>query len=185
MFKKYSWKYLSLIAGLIFVYSCNSNKMMIDNSTVSSLDLNRYLGTWYEIARYPHSFEKDLVGVTATYSLKETGKIKVVNQGYKNTLDGKKKQSVGKAHVPDPANPAHLKVSFFWFFYADYYVMELDDQNYQWAIVGSNSAKYLWILNREPQMSPELYDNLIARVKKRGYDLARLEKVEQRTEKAR
>jgi apolipoprotein D and lipocalin family protein len=182
MYKPISWKYLSLMLGLLLMYSCNSTKMMIDNSTVDKLDIDSYLGTWYEIARYPNSFEKDLVGVTATYSLKDNGKIKVVNQGYKNSLDGKRKESVGKAYVPDPANPAQLKVSFFWFFYGDYYVMELDEENYQWAVVGSSSPKYLWILNREPQMSPDLYKDLLERIKKRGYDLSILEKVEQRTE---
>lgn len=182
MFKQNSWKFLSLIVGLLFVYSCNSNKMMIDNSTVDNLDLKSYLGTWYEIARYPHSFEKNLVGVTATYTLKENGKIKVLNQGYKKTLDGKRSQAIGKAYVPDPTNPAHLKVSFFWFFYADYFVMELDEKNYQWAVVGSNSAKYLWILNREPKMDTDLYMELTERLKKRGYNLSNLEKVAQKKE---
>lgn len=155
---------------------------MIDNSTVPELDLDRYLGAWYEIARFPHSFEKNLVGVTANYSIKENGKIKVVNQGYKNTLDGKLKRSVGKAYQPSPEEqPAHLKVSFFLFFYGDYFVMELDEENYQWAVIGSSSPNFLWILSRTPQMEESLYKDLIKRVKERGYDLSNLEMVAQKS----
>jgi lipocalin len=172
--------FLSLILIPIIFTNCKTNKTMIDNSTVKSLDLERYLGTWYEIARFPHSFEKNLVGVTATYSRKENGKIKVVNQGYKKTLDGKLKTANGKAYVPDPNNPAHLKVSFFWIFYGDYYVMELDEENYQWAVIGSDSPNFLWILSRKAQMEQPLYEDLLARIKNRGYDLSLLEKVPQK-----
>src|SRR5512140_370896 len=143
---------LLLIISTLFVLSCyKTNSQMIDKTTVKSLDLNRYLGTWYEIARFPHSFEKNLVGVTATYSLREDGKIKVLNQGYKNTLDGELSKAEGKAKIPDPQKPANLKVSFFWIFYAEYNVLELDE-NYQYAMIGSSSAKYFWILSRTPQM---------------------------------
>ena len=152
---------------------------MIDKTTVKELDLNRYLGTWYEIARFPHSFEKDLVGVTATYSLRPDGKIEVLNQGYKYMLDGEKSSIVGKAKIPDSLQSGKLKVSFFWFFYGDYYVMELD-KDYQWAIIGSSSEKYLWILNRKPQMDNELYIELLERLKKRGYDVSKLIKVKQK-----
>ena len=138
------------------------------------------MGTWYEIARYDHSFERGLVGVTANYSLRDDGKIKVVNSGYKNSFDGKFSQAVGKAKIPDPENvPAKLKVSFFLFFYGDYYVMELD-KDYQWAVIGSSSDKYLWILSRNPQMEKELYTELLNRLKKRGYDVSTLIKVEQK-----
>jgi len=109
---------------------------MIDKTTVKELDLNRYLGTWYEIARFPHSFEKNLVGVTATYSLRDDGKIEVLNQGFKNTLNGELSKAEGKAKIPDPQKPANLKVSFFWIFYAEYNVLELDE-NYRYAMIGS------------------------------------------------
>ncbi len=90
---------------------------MIDKTVVKELDIQKYLGTWYEIARYDHRFERGLVGVTAKYSMRDDGKIKVVNSGYKDSLDGKFSQAVGKAKIPDPVNdPAKLKVSFFWFF---------------------------------------------------------------------
>ena len=160
--------------------SCNTHKAMIDNRVVKELNVQKYLGTWYEIARYDHSFERGLVGVTANYSIRDDGKIKVINSGYKNSLDGKFSQALGKAKIPDPVHePAKLKVSFFWFFYGDYYVMELD-KDYQWAIIGSSSEKYLWILNRKPQMDNELYIELLERLKKRGYDVSKLIKVKQK-----
>ena len=88
---------------------------MVNKTVVKELDIQKYLGTWYEIARYDHSFEKGLVGVTANYSMRDDGKIKVINSGYKNSLNGKFSQAVGKAKVPDPINePAKLKVSFLY-----------------------------------------------------------------------
>jgi len=153
---------------------------MIDNTVVKDLDIQQYLGTWYEIARFDHGFERGLVGVTATYSLRRDGKIKVVNSGYRDSLDGKLSKAVGKAKIPDPLNePAKLKVSFFLFFYGDYFVMELDEE-YQWAIVGSTTDKYLWILSRTPVMKQELYSQLLDKLKERGYDVSRLIKVKQK-----
>ncbi len=152
---------------------------MIDTQTVNRLDLERYLGKWYEIARFPHSFEKDLVGVTATYSFGKKGRIEVLNQGYLRTLNGKLKKARGKAKRPDPEQPGRLKVAFFLFFYADYLVLELDTENYQWAMIGSSSPDYFWILSREPRMDNEIYQDLLERAGKRGYDLSRLEKVQQ------
>ena len=159
---------------------CSGQKQMIDNSVVKELDVQKYLGTWYEIARYDHRFEKGLVGVTANYSMRSDGKIKVVNSGYENTLDGEYTESVGKAKIPDPKNePAKLKVSFFWFFYGDYFVLELDE-DYQWAVIGSSSNKYLWILSRTPQMESEIYNDLLQRIADRGYDTSKLIKVKQK-----
>lgn len=151
----------------------------IDKTTVKQLDLNRYMGKWYEIARFPHSFEKNLVGVTATYSLRENGKIRVVNEGFKNTLDGRRSIAEGKAKVPNKNDePGKLKVAFFWNFYADYYVLELD-KDYQWAMIGSSSDKYFWILSRTPQMDSKTYEMLLDKARKRGYDLKKLIKVPQ------
>lgn len=82
------FRFLLILSFLFRLSYAKSNSQMIDKTTVKELDLNRYLGNWFEIARFPHSFEKNLVGVTATYSLRDDGKIKVLNQGYKNTLDG-------------------------------------------------------------------------------------------------
>ena len=156
-----------------------SSDQIIDKTTVKALDLNRYLGTWYEIARFPHSFEKNLVGVTATYSMRDDGKIRVINQGYKNSLDGELSVAEGKAKIPDKADPGKLKVSFFWIFYGDYYVLELDE-NYQYVMIGSSTPKYFWILSRTPQMAPEVYEMLLEKARKRGYNLDQLVKVPQR-----
>jgi lipocalin len=170
---------LLLILSILFLLSCTkTNSQMINQTTVKELDLNRYLGTWYEIARFPHSFEKNLVGVTATYSLRNDGLIKVLNQGYKNTLAGERSKAVGKAKIPNSAEPGKLKVSFFWIFYADYFVLELDE-NYQYAMIGSSSDKYFWILSRTPQMAPEVYEMLLEKARKRGYNLEKLYKVPQ------
>ncbi len=161
--------------------SAKIQETMIDKTVVKELDLERYLGTWYELARYNHRFERGLVGVTANYSIREDGKIKVINSGYKKSLDGKFSQATGKAILPQPElEPGKLKVSFFWNFYGDYFVLELDE-NYQWAIIGSSSDNFLWILSRTPQLEPDLYNELIDKVKSRGYDISQLIKVEQKS----
>jgi len=173
---------LLLIFCVLFCSNCTQTRsQMIDKTTVKELDLKRYLGTWYEIARFPHSFEKDLVGVTATYSLRDDGKIEVLNQGYKNTLDGKLSKAIGKAKIPNLLEPGKLKVSFFWIFYADYFVLELDE-NYQYVMIGSSSDNYFWILSRTPQMEPAIYEMLLEKARTRGYKLEKLIKVQQKLE---
>lgn len=164
----------------ISLISCKTSESMIDKSVIKELDIDRYLGTWYEIARFDHSFERGLVGVAADYSMREDGKIKVINSGYKDSLSGKFSKAIGKAKIPDPVNePAKIKVSFFWIFYADYFVLELD-KDYNWAIIGSSSDKYLWILSRNPQMDANLYRELLGKIEKRGYDISKLIKVVQK-----
>ena len=160
--------------------SCKAQNTMIDKNVVKELNIERYLGEWYEIARFDHRFERGLVGVSANYSLRDDGKIKVVNSGYKDSLNGKFSQAVGKAKIPNPASePAKLKVSFFWFFYGDYFVLELDE-DYQWAVIGSSSDKYLWILSRSPQMNDELYQQILKGLTQRGYNVRQLIKVNQK-----
>ncbi len=151
----------------------------VDKSTVSSLDLNRYLGKWYEIARFDHSFERNLVGTTAYYSLNDDGTIRVVNSGYKDSLTGKFKEAIGKARRKDTIHQGVLEVSFFWNFYSDYLVLELDSVNYSYALVGSKSDKYLWILSRTPQMNQKDIFFLWNRIRERGYDPDELIWVEQ------
>jgi lipocalin len=153
------------------------NKSKMNTATVNELDLNRYLGTWYEIARFDHRFERGLVGATATYSMRDDGKIKVVNQGRKNVLDGKLSIAEGKAKLTD--EPGKLKVSFFWIFYADYFVLELDKE-YQWALIGSSSAKYLWILSRTPKLDDNVKNMILQKAEKRGYYTTKLIWVEQK-----
>lgn len=168
-----------LVMSVLSAGCQNKKSRDMDFSTIKEFDLERYLGTWYEIARYDHRFERGLVGVTATYSKRDDGKIKVVNQGFKKTLDGKHDVAVGKAKTTDV--PGKLKVSFFWFFYADYLIMELDD-NYQWALIGSNSDKYLWILSRTPQLDEATKNHILENARERGYDTSKLIWVKQKTE---
>jgi len=170
-----------LIALIFIINACKGQNKMIDKTVVKELDIESYLGKWYEISRYNHSFERGLVGVTASYSYREDGKIKVVNSGYKETLNGQKSEVIGKAKIPDSNIPSKLKVSFFWFFYGDYFVLELD-KKYQWAVIGSSSDNYLWILSRTPQMEKSLYNELLNKIAKRGYDVNKLIRVEQKSE---
>jgi apolipoprotein D and lipocalin family protein len=164
-----------MLGLLLLTTGCKPDNRPVINSEIEYIfpfELEKYLGVWYEIARFDHSFERGLQGVTATYSVRDDGKIKVVNQGYK-TVEGKPEIAVGKAKIPDQDDPRRLKVSFFLFFYADYFILELDPQ-YQYAVIGSKSPGYLWILSRTPIMDVDLLDNLIERIKKRGYNTEKL-----------
>lgn len=168
-----------IVMAFPVILSCNAQTNMIDKTVVKNLNIERYLGKWYEIARFDHRFERDLVGVTATYSLRKDGRIRVENSGYRNTLDGKRSTAVGKAKIPDPDVPSKLKVSFFLWFYGDYFVLELDDE-YQWALIGSSSDNFLWILSRSPVMKEDLYNELVSRLAARGYNVDNLIRVEQK-----
>ena len=168
---------LAILICLLSLGSCNQTDAQMD--IVKNVDITRYAGKWYEISRFPHSFEKDLVVVTATYTLREDGRITVLNQGYENSLDGKLKQTTGVARVPDKNQPGRLKVKFFLFFGAAYNILELDQEDYRYAMVGSSSPNYLWILCREPVMNEETYQMLVAKAVNRGYDIDRLIRVPQ------
>lgn len=172
-FRKMIRNFIYLTALILVLFSCKTEKSMIDKTVVKELDIEKYLGTWYEIARYDHRFERGLVRVTAIYSMGNDGKIKVVNRGYKGGLDGKFSEVIGKAKIPNPNIPSKLKVSFFWFFYGDYFVLELD-KDYQWAVIGSSSDKYLWILSRTPHMDDDLYNHILNKIADRGYDISKL-----------
>lgn len=153
--------------------SCQTNKnnKTMNTTTVSNLDVNRFMGSWYEIARYEHSFEKGMTHVKANYSLLPDGTIRVLNSGMKN---GKKKEIEGKARKKKGSNSnSKLEVSFFLWFYSDYFVFELDD-NYQYAVIGSSSDKFLWILSRTPQLPQSTINDLLIKIKKRGYDTSKL-----------
>lgn len=140
---------------------------------VGSVDLDRYLGTWYEIASYPAWFQRGCTGVAAQYSLRDDGLIRVVNSCNKGSLDGKLKQSTGRAKVVDGSANAKLKVSFFGPFWGDYWVIDLDPE-YRWAVVGVPSRKYLWILSRTRSMDEALYQEITGRLQAKGYDKSRL-----------
>lgn len=145
--------------------------------TVASVDLNRYIGKWYEIARYPNWFERDCDReVTAEYSLREDGKIRVVNSCLTDT--GKRKQSVGSAVIVDKTTHAKLKVTFFWPFYGKYWIIDLG-QNYEYAVVGEPSRGYLWILSRTPELPEMTYQGIVERLKEQGYEPSKLVRTRQ------
>ena len=178
MAKYYKYLYVFPIIAALMAHSyCQAKEnVLINTSTVRQLDVPRFMGKWYEIARYDHPFEKDMTHVTAEYSLEANGKIRVVNQGMKH---GTPKTAIGKAKQPDPTKyPGRLKVSFFLWFYSDYYVLELD-KDYQYALIGSSSDNYLWILSRTPEIPEPILNELLENLQKRGYDLSKLIFVEQ------
>lgn len=147
--------------------ACDASKG-IDNTTVQSVDLNRYLGYWYEIAKYDHYFERDLDYAMAKYTLREDGRIDVLNTGIK---DGRAKDAKGIAKTTDV--PGVLRVSFFGPFFSDYRIMMLDD-DYQYALVGGKTDKFLWILSRTPQLDDETKSLILAEAERRGYDTSKL-----------
>lgn len=161
--------WLGILLTLIGCQSAN-NGQNIDNTTVPALDIPRFMGKWYEIARYEHRFEKGMTHVSATYSLLDNGKIRVVNEGEK---DGKHKQVTGRAKQPNPQDPGKLKVSFFLWFYSDYYILDLAP-DYSYVLVGSSSDKYLWIMSREKTLPAEKQEELLDKLRTRGYDISKL-----------
>lgn len=147
---------------------------------VDSVDVEQYLGRWYEIARLPSSFEKNIVGATAEYSLRDDGKIQVVNSGFKKSLDGRFKDVKAVAWIPDPSKPGALKVKFFGLFTSDYLIFGLDRETYSWALVGNQSRTLLWFLAREHEIDDSLYDEMKEIARAQGYDLSELYKVPQK-----
>jgi len=140
---------------------------------VENFELARYLGTWYEIARLDHSFERGLSRVTAEYSLREDGGVRVVNRGY-SEKEREWKEAEGKAYFVDRADQGHFKVSFFGPFYGSYIVFELDRDSYQYALVSGPDKSYFWILARRPEMDKELKERLVAKAAARGFDMSGL-----------
>ncbi len=147
-------------------------------TVVSHVDLNRYMGTWYEIARLPNSFERGLKCTTAAYELRDDGRVTVINRGIKVEDPTKSDEAKGVAWVPDPAQPAKLRVRFFWPFAGDYWIIDLDPE-YQYVLVGSPNHKYLWVLARTKFISDEIYLGLLQKAKENGFELANLIKVSQ------
>ena len=159
---------LFMVAYMMHMTSCYAQG--VDTSTVEDLDVKRYMGRWYEIARYDHRFERDLDHCEAFYTLEPTGKIGVRNSGI-NYRTGLLKITDGKAKLGK--YPGQLRVSFFLFFYSDYNVLALG-KDYDWALVGSKSPKYLWILSRTPSLPEKTLEHILAEAQARGYDTDRL-----------
>jgi len=145
---------------------------------VQSFEADRYLGKWYEIARLDHSFERGLTRVSATYTLRGDGGLKVLNQGW-TAKDGAWKSATGKAFFVRDPRQGYLKVSFFGPFYGSYVVFRLDQENYQYALVAGPDRSYLWLLSRTPTLDPARQRELIAEAAALGFDTGRLIFVEQ------
>ena len=169
-------KKTALIFFIMMIFS--SVKSQKAPTVVSTIDLNRYKGSWYEIARLPNWFERKLKCTSATYILRDDGRITVINKG--NLLADPKKESSarGVAWVPDKNSPAKLKVQFFWPFSGDYWIMVLD-KDYRYVLVGEPSFKYLWILAREKKIDEETYNMLLKKAVDNGYDVKPIIRVEQ------
>jgi apolipoprotein D and lipocalin family protein len=160
---------------LIALAACISMKKQKDAKplqTVSHVDLAQYAGQWFEIARYPNRFQEGCVGSRATYTLREDGRISVINECYDET-SGKLRRAEGIARVVDKSSGARLKVSFFRPFYGDYWIIDLG-QDYEYAVIGHPERTFLWILGRTGHMENNVYLAILSRLEKQGYDTSRL-----------
>ena len=151
-------------------------------TAVKPFEAERYLGRWFEIARLDHSFERGLTDVSADYEFRADGTLSVVNRGY-DPSKGEWRVARGRARFRGAADTASLVVCFFWPFCGGYHVIELDRQHYGYALVAGPSRSYLWILAREPRLSPELLQALVARAAQLGFDTAGLIYVTHRGER--
>lgn len=159
---------------LLFLFTLNACSMNTLD-TVPYVDVQKYMGRWYEIASFPQSFQRGCTCTTADYSLNDDGTVKVTNRC---KAFGKEKMSVGKAWVTDKTTNAKLKVQFFWPFSGKYWIIDLAD-DYSYAVVGHPNRKYLWILCRKPIMDEAVYNGIIDRIKQKGFDITQLKKTEQ------
>ena len=171
-------KKVMLLAVLMsFVVSVEAGRKPLP--TVNSVDINRYLGKWYEIARFDQRFQRGCTATEAIYSLRDDGDIKVLNRCRLNSPEGELKEAVGRAWVKDKKNNAKLRVQFFlrefrfFLFAGNYWIIDLDE-DYQHAMIGDPSRKYLWILSRDTKLSQEVYDRLVDKAESLGFDTSKL-----------
>jgi apolipoprotein D and lipocalin family protein len=166
---------------LVSLFACASFKepSVPPLQVVPSVDLKRYVGTWYEIARFSHRFQEGCVESQATYTLRQDGKIGVLNQCTKGTPGGEISSVQGSAWVVDTKTNAKLKVTFFWPFTGAYWIIDLGE-NYEYAVVGHPSRSYLWVLSRTPEMEEALYQRILEKLRSQlYYDVSKLTKTPQ------
>ncbi|MDD3054943.1 MAG: lipocalin family protein [Aliarcobacter sp.] len=166
---KIIFKYTLILSTILVFVACSSKNQPLQ--TVEKVDLNKYLGTWYEIARYEHFFEKDCKNVTANYSMMDEDTIKVINRCTKIQTN-EKKEALGRAYATDITN-SKLKVSFFRPFYGDYWVLILD-KNYDYVVVGTPSREYLWILSRTSTLNEKIKNEILQKLPTLGFDTSKL-----------
>lgn len=160
---------------ILTIFGCSSaNYPPLE--VVDKVDIDRYIGKWYEIARLPFSQQEGCSCTTAEYEIIDETTLRVINKCVK---EGELDDAKGKAFVVEGTNNAKLRVQFFWPFRGDYWVIELDKENYQYAVVGTPSRKYMWILSRTPKMDEQIYNSLLQKASAKGFDISKLIKTEQ------
>jgi len=167
---------ISILVFFVFFSACATvpSREEPPLQVVSRVDINKYLGRWYEIARYPNWFQKNCYAVTADYELAEDGfSIKVINRCKDRQLNGEMREAVGMAHIADSNTNAKLKVTFFWPFYGNYWIVNLGD-DYEYAVVSEPKRQYLWVLSRKPTMDKLKYSKLVESLAKRNFDIGLL-----------
>jgi len=164
---------MNKITIILFLFLAGCTGIPENVKPVDHFKLEKYLGQWYEIARLDHSFEQGLSRVTANYTLRDDGGVRVLNRGY-SEKEKKWKEAEGKAFFVKRPDQGYLKVSFFGPFYGSYVVFELDHKDYQYALVCGPNKSYLWILARSPAIKQELKDMLVAKAAALGFDTSKL-----------
>ena len=165
------WKKAVVIFCAVLAAGCTGLPEGV--TPVTDFDVNRYLGKWYEIARLDHGFERGLEKVTAEYSLRQGGGLRVVNRGV-DAASGEWREAEGKAYFIDGPHTGRLKVSFFGPFYGSYNIIELDRPGYRYALVCGQDTSYLWILARSPVLDRTILDKLVSRAAELGFDTSKL-----------
>jgi apolipoprotein D and lipocalin family protein len=166
MARKFRLRQLLPMSFAAFLAGCTGVPEGVE--PITGFELERYLGTWYEVARLDHRFERGLSEVTASYSLREEGGVQVVNRGF-NAAKGEWKEADGKAFFIEEPDVGRLKVSFFGPFYGAYNIIELDKENYEYSMITGPNRSYLWILARTPALDPATLERLVARAAELGF----------------
>jgi len=167
---------LIILTGCLFIFSSMSNLQILQ--TVPYVDLKRYAGKWYEIASYPQRFQKGCYCTTAEYTPTPKGHIIVENRCNRDSINGKQSYIKGRAFVEKKTGNSKLKVQFFWPFQGKYWIIDLA-YDYSYAVVGHPNRNYLWILSRTPRMDAAVYDQILGRVKEKGFDPSKLRRTVQ------
>ncbi|WP_332871621.1 lipocalin family protein [Marinomonas shanghaiensis] len=165
------WMMAMLLASCTLLAGCTGAPKNID--PVTQFQVERYLGTWYEIVRQDHAFEEGLSNVTATYSMRDDGGVAVLNRGY-SAEDKKWREAEGRAYFVNSSDVGHLKVSFFGPFYGAYVIFELDKKDYQYAMISGPSRDYFWLLSRTPTMPADVKNRLLAQAQALGFPMDKL-----------
>jgi len=163
---------LTILLFLCTVTGCARSTQGL--APVHGFDVQRYMGLWYEIARFPHRFERDLVAVTAEYTVREDGSVDVINRGFSPARQ-RWETAKGRAYFKGDPHTALLRVTFFWPFYGTYKVIRLDKEDYAYAVVTSDTYDYFWILSRTPEMDEHTLAELLEFARSSGFDMSRVE----------